>query len=104
LQGAHLLEADERYPELAVDDSLGCEQLLREHDGPGFVDRRPARVRDLDLDHHRRRAEPVSSACRLYASTIRWTSLCRTTSSCPNSTKPTPSSSRRISRTWITPA
>ena len=26
---------------------------------------------------------PVSSACSLYASTIRWTSLCRTTSWCP---------------------
>ena len=38
----------------------------------GFVDLRPASVLDLDADHvHRLRAVPVSSACCLYASTIR---------------------------------
>ena len=92
LQRAHLVRRDERDPELAVLDSLAGEHLPGERHGARLVDDRGAPVRDLDLDHHRRRADPVSSACRLYASTIRCTSLCRTTSSCPNSTKPTPSS------------
>ena len=48
-------------------------------------------------------AVPVSSAWRLYASTIRCTSLCRTTSSLPNSTNAMPSIAARISRTWISP-
>ena len=52
--------------------------------------RLPERFVDLDL-YHRLRCVPVCSACCLYASTIRCTSLCRTTSSWPNSTKAMPS-------------
>ena len=52
-----------------------------------LVDLAPASVVDLDRDHQRLRCVPVSSAWRLYASTIRCTSLWRTTSSCVNSTK-----------------
>jgi len=63
---------------------------------------RPAAIRDLDVDHLRR-AVPVSSACRLYASTIRCTSLCRTTSSFPNSTNAIASIPARMSRTWMRP-
>ena len=66
--------------------------------GRVFVDAGSTPVLDLDLDHLRR-AVPVSSACRLYASTIRCTSLWRTTSSCLNSTNATPSIEARISRT-----
>ena len=40
---------------------------------------------------------------RLYASTIRCTSLWRTTSWWPNSTKAIPSTVERMSRTWISP-
>ena len=50
-----------------------------------------------------RRCVPVSSAWRLYASTMRWTSLCRTTSWLPNSMNAMPSISPRISRTWMRP-
>ena len=74
---------------------------------PSSSDLHPAAIRRLDRDHaarpHRLRAVPVSSAWRLYASTIRCTSLCRTTSSCPNSTKQMPSIPARICRTWISP-
>ena len=54
------------------------------------VDGDAAPVLDLDPDH-RRRCAPVSSAWRLYASTMRWTSTWRTTSWFPNSTNSIPS-------------
>ena len=72
------------------------EHRARELDGRVHVRSRAAAIRRLD-DDHRRRAVPVSSAWRLYASTIRCTSLCRTTSSFPNSTNPIPSMPARIS-------
>ena len=94
---------DERDPELAVLDALRGEHVPGER-----RPRRPRRPRRRCGSRPRPRsscwrAVPVSSACRLYASTIRCTSLCRTTSSCPNSTNPIPSIARRMSRTWIRP-
>src|SRR4029079_17673221 len=103
LECTHLGRADERDPELAVRHPFGRAHVAGERDRTFVVHGDAASVRDLDLEHQRCRAEPVSSACRLYASTIRCTSLCRTTSSWPNSTKPMPSSERRMSRTWISP-
>ena len=57
-----------------------------------------ASVLDLDLGHDRylRRCVPVSSACSLYASTFRWTSLCRTTSSPPKRMNSMPSTPVRM--------
>src|SRR5438105_5678000 len=98
LQLAHLVRTDERDPELAVLDPLGPQHAPRELDGPGLVDLRPASVLDVDGDHRFR-----SSVCSLYASTMRCTSLCRTTSLCPNSTNWMPSMSVSTSRTWTRP-
>src|SRR6187200_956488 len=103
LEGAHLFRVDERDPQLAVRHALRREHVAGKLDRTFVVDGDAASVRDLDLEHQRCRAEPVSSTCRLYASTIRCTSLCRTTSAWPNSTKPIPSSESRMSRTWIRP-
>src|SRR5687767_13046965 len=106
LQRAHLPGVDEREPELPCGDSLGREHPAGEGDGAVLVHLCPAPILDLDGEHqlrHRLRAVPVSSACCLYASTIRCTSLCRTTSWCVNSTKAIPSIVPRMSRTWISP-
>ena len=51
----------------------------RELHGAGLVDVDAAAVVDLHGDRHRRPASPPST-CSLYASTMRCTSLCRTTS------------------------
>ena len=80
LQRPALVGADEHETDVARVDSFGAEHLPDELDGGGLVDRDAGPVLDLDLDHVFR-AVPVSSAWRLYASTIRWTSLWRTTSS-----------------------
>src|SRR5579872_2446391 len=79
LQRLALLRADEREPELARVDAFGSEDAADQLDRAGLVDLHARPVLDLDLDH-RRRSVPVSSEWRLYASTIRCTSLCRTTS------------------------
>src|SRR3954467_12171907 len=99
LERADLVRADELQPELPVPHPLvgphGADPLR----GRGSVELGARTVRDLDLDHrpYLRRAVPVSSACSLYASTIRWTSLCLTTSSCPNRTNAMPSTEPRMS-------
>src|SRR6266487_1150386 len=80
-QRADLLRPDQGQTELAVVDSLRGEH----------------RARELG------RCVPVSSACSLYASTIRCTSLCRTTSSWPNCTNAMSSIDSRMSWTWIRP-
>src|SRR3954451_7322700 len=102
LQHADLVRRHPGDPELGLLDPLDGQGMPREVDRARHVDLDAAAVLDLDLDHFLR-AVPVSSAWRLYASTIRCTSLCRTTSSCPTSTTPMPSTSRRMSRTWIRP-
>src|SRR5688572_12933142 len=103
LQSPDLLGLDEVDAELALLDSLGGEHVPRERDDALFVHGAAAAVVDLDGDHHRLRCVPDSSAWRLYASTIRCTSLCRTTSLCVNWTNPTPSTLSRIRCTWIRP-
>ena len=75
LQCTALVGADERDPQLARADSLAREHAPREIAHGGFVDVDARAVVDLDLDHLRRGSE-----CSLYASTIRCTSLWRTTS------------------------
>src|SRR5512132_4281605 len=105
LERADLVRPDELQAELAVLDPLvvqdGADQLRRR----AGVELGARTVRDLDLDHrpYFRRAVPVSSACSLYASTIRWTSLCLTTSSCPKRTNAIPSIEPRMSCTWMSP-
>src|SRR5579864_5663037 len=79
LQGAALVRPDEDEPELARVDAFRCEHAPRELAGALLVDLDARAVVDLDVDH-RFLAVPVSSECSLYASTIRCTSLCRTTS------------------------
>src|SRR5207244_4419385 len=102
LQRAALLRADEGKPELARADSLALQHEARELDRRRLVDLPARPVDDVDL-YHRLRCVPVWSAWRLYASTIRCTSLWRTTSWWLNSTKAIPSTVARISRTWISP-
>src|SRR4051794_9593483 len=102
LQLAHLVGADEGEPELAVLDPLRPQRAPRQLDGGLALDLVAGPVVHLDEDH-RSRAVPVSSACSLYASTIRWTSLCRTTSRFEKRTKPIPSTDARMSCTWISP-
>src|SRR6266702_4630504 len=80
------------------------QQCVHERAAPGVADDvgfRGGSIDDLDVDHahHLRRCVPVSSACSLYASTIRWTSLCRTTSSCPKRMNAMPSIEPRMSCT-----
>src|SRR3954447_13291150 len=102
LQGAHLVRPDEREPEVALFDALGGEHGVRQLFGARLVDFDPASVLDLDRHHaadHFRRCVPVSSACLRYASTMRWTSLCRTTSSWLKRTNATPSRGPRMSCT-----
>src|SRR6266508_2530619 len=99
LEVADLFLVDERDPELAVLDAFRGEQAPRELDGSGLVDLHPAPVVDLDRDCHLCRAVPVSSACCLYASTMRWTSLWRTTSRWLKWTNAIPSIALRISCT-----
>src|SRR5512142_2390903 len=79
LEGPALLRPDEREPELARADAFACQHRARELDYGRFVHRGARTVDDFDLDQ-RLRWVPVCSACRLYASTIRCTSLWRTTS------------------------
>src|SRR5947207_1974674 len=79
LQRSALLRSDEDEAELARLDPLRREHAARELAGALLVDRDARAVVHLDLDH-RLRAVPVCSEWRLYASTIRWTSLWRTTS------------------------
>src|SRR5262245_66554603 len=102
LQTAHLVASHPGETELPVVHALAGEHGSREFLGGHALDRHAAAVRRLN-DDHRRRAVPVSSAWRLYASTIRCTSLWRTTSSLPNSTNPMPSIPARIWRTWMSP-
>src|SRR5688572_15823360 len=102
LQLAHALGRLEGDAEVAV-----VHPLVAQHPSAGFENGAlvlgdAAAVGDLDPDH-RRRCVPVSSAWRLYASTIRWTSTWRTTSWLPNSTNSIPSISPRICRTWMRP-
>src|SRR5687767_2923584 len=75
LQALDLRGLDEVDPELPLVDPLDGEHALRERDRSLLVDLPPASVVDLDRDHQRLRCVPVSSAWRLYASTIRCTSL-----------------------------
>src|SRR5207342_1643251 len=104
LQAPHLLRPDEVQAELTVLDTLLREHLSRQRDRRILLDLDSAPVLDLDRDHrYRRRCVPVSSAWSLYASTIRWTRRCRTTSSFPNRMKAIPSIEPRMSWTWIRP-
>ena len=98
LERAALLGADEHEPEVTRLDSFTGEHLAGELDGAGLVDGDARPVLDLDLDH-RFRSVPVSSECFLYASTIRCTSLWRTTSSCVKFTNAMSSIELRMSRT-----
>src|SRR5579859_1582585 len=75
LQPLHLVRVDECNPKLTVVDPLGVQDAPRELDRARLVHAQAASVLDLDGDHRFR-----SSVCSLYASTIRCTSLCRTTS------------------------
>src|SRR5438128_9617688 len=102
LERAALVRSDEREAELARLDSLAREDALRERDGSRLVDLLAGAVVDRDVNH-RERCVPVDSAWRLYASTIRCTSLWRTTSWWVNSTNAIPSTVERMSRTWISP-
>src|SRR2546423_186043 len=79
LQGAALFRPDEHETELARVNALRGEHASRELGCTLLVDLDARAVVDLDLDH-RLRAVPVSSEWSLYASTMRCTSLCRTTS------------------------
>ena len=65
LERAHLVGPGEREPELAVLDPLAGENAPRQLDGGCLVHLGAAPVLDLDRDHHRLRAVPVSSACCL---------------------------------------
>src|SRR6266540_2597136 len=103
LQHTHLLRRHERQPQLTLEDALGREHLVRQRCRGIDVDCAPAAIRDLDGDHQRARCVPVSSTWRLYASTIRWTSLWRTTSLCVNRTNAMLSIPSRIVCTWIRP-
>ena len=78
-QRAALLRPDEGEPELAGIDPLARQHRPRELDRCGLVHLPTRAVDDFDF-YHRLRCVPVCSAWRLYASTIRCTSLCRTTS------------------------
>src|SRR5215471_21633241 len=102
LQLATLVGANERESELALLESLGGEDASRELAGRVLVDVLTRPVVHLDLDQ-RRRSVPVSSEWRLYASTMRCTSLCRTTCLWLKRTNSTPSIAPRISCTWIRP-
>src|SRR6188472_602140 len=94
-QRAALVRRDEREPELGAVDALRGEHAAHEL-GRGRLVHLPARAVDyLDVDH-RLRCVPVCSVWRLYASTMRWTSLWRTTSWWLNSTKAIPSTVARI--------
>src|SRR5689334_21238714 len=105
LQRADFLGRDELEAELAVVDPFGMQHSADQLRRGGGVELGARTVRNLDLDHrpYFRRAVPVSSACSLYASTIRWTSLWRTTSSCPKRTNAMPSIEPRMSCTWMRP-
>ena len=81
LQLPHLVRIDECDPELTVVDPFGAQDLSRELDSARLVHRQAAPVLDLNGDHLF-----CSSVCSLYASTIRCTSLWRTTSLWSNST------------------
>src|SRR5438477_7386087 len=98
LERAHLVLTDEGDSQLAVGHTLRAQHLPRELDRGGLVDLHPAPVRHLDGDHRFR-----SSVCSLYASTMRWTSLWRTTSRWPNSMKLIPSMLSSTSRTCRRP-
>src|SRR5215471_14089279 len=102
LEAPALLGTDEDEPHLSCLDSLCGEHAPHELAGAVAVDLDAGAVLDLDLDH-RRRAVPVSSVWSLYASTIRWTSLCRTTSRWSKCTNAIPSIEPRISCTWMSP-
>ena len=73
LERADLVRLDERQPELALLDPLAGKHYLGDGDRLADVQLSPTPVRDLDVDHpsYFRRCVPVSSACSLYASTIR---------------------------------
>src|SRR5262245_58933888 len=79
LQRPALLRTDEGKPELPRGNPFTREHRLRELDRGGLIHILPRAVVDFDLDHLLRWV-PVCSACALYASTIRCTSLWRTTS------------------------
>src|SRR4029079_7037269 len=102
LQRAALVRADEGDPDLAAIDTLRGQDAAGMVGRSILVDVEARAVLDLDLDQ-RVRCVPVASACVRYASTIRWTSLCRTTSAFENSTNEIPSIFPRMSRTVIRP-
>ena len=98
LQRPHLVGPDEVQPELTLLDALVGEYALRQRDRRLFLDLDAAAVCHLDRDHrYRSRCVPVSSAWSLYASTIRCTSRCRTTSSWPKRMNAIPSIEPRMS-------
>src|SRR5439155_19798633 len=105
LQHPDLLGADEDEAELPLLDALGGQHRAGKRGRSFLVHLDTAAIRYFDRDHasYLLRSVPVSSACSRYASTMRWTSLCRTTSSWPKRTKATPSSEPRMSWTWISP-
>src|SRR5262249_21695362 len=80
LELADLVGLDQLQAELAVVDSFLVQHTPDQLGRRSSVELGRRAVRELDLDHrpYFRRAVPVSSACSLYASTIRWTSLCLT--------------------------
>src|SRR5690349_50917 len=75
LQRAALLRADECDAELAGVDTLARQDAPRQLAHGRLVDADARAIVELDLDHRVRGSE-----CCLYASTMRCTSLCRTTS------------------------
>ena len=70
LERTALVDRHEEKSDLGILDPLGREHAPSELGRRLGVDLLPAPVRDLDGDH-RFRCVPVSSACSLYASTIR---------------------------------
>src|SRR5579862_6427046 len=85
LERAHLVGSDEREPQLPVRDPLGAQ------DACGELDRRCLVDLDREQARQRLRSVPVSSAWCLYASTIRCTSWCLTTSWWPKRMNAMPS-------------
>jgi hypothetical protein len=99
LQAADLVRPDERDSQLTLLDSLRCEHRTGELLRGRLLDGDAAPVGQLDRHRHRRRCVPVSSEWSLYASTMCWTSLCRTTSSCVKRTNAIPSIEPKMSCT-----
>src|SRR5262249_16779986 len=102
LERAALVRTDEYEAELTRVDALCGKHRPPELAPPLFVAGNAGPVVHPETDHLGGSVR-VSSEWRLYASTIRCTSLCRTTSWCPNCTNSIPSIDPRMLCTWISP-